>query len=238
MPELSIQELQEVEQKLQEAGLSYDVLEAEMLDHICCSIEQDLASGTRFSEAMQSAFDAFGEDELKKLETETISIINQNSITMKKMLISLAAGMFLVVTTLLSFNVDPPSRSPLKGDTQIASSFGMRMHPILKEKRMHKGCDFKAPLGTEIFATSDGVVEKVNYSPEGYGYHVVIRHDTHYKSLYGQMTADVRVEKGQVVKAGELIGFVGSSGKSTGPHLHYEVIKDGEHVDPEPYLGL
>ncbi|MBR9920000.1 MAG: M23 family metallopeptidase [Bacteroidetes bacterium] len=238
MPELSAEQVDQVQAKLHQVGLEFRPLEDEFLDHLCCAIEQNMGAGMTFAEAEKSAFAAFGEDEMKKLESETISIINKNSNSMKNMLVSLAAGLLLVLVTFISLKAEPPYLSPVPGDFKISSGFGWRVHPIFKEKKMHKGIDIPAPLGTDIVATSAGVVEEAGFSEKGYGYYVLIRHDDHYQSLYGQMTSDLQVEAGQKVKAGELIGYVGSSGRSTAPHLHYEVILDGEHVDPQEYMGM
>ena len=92
------------------------------------------------------------------------------------------------MTTLWAIQIqEPPSISPVEGALRITSNFGMRMHPILKEKRMHKGIDIAGPIGTPILATSDGIVEIAEYH-EGYGNYIVIRHDDHFQTLYGQMT--------------------------------------------------
>ncbi|MCB0704827.1 MAG: M23 family metallopeptidase [Saprospiraceae bacterium] len=238
MAELNTWQLEKVENKLKQVGLGHAVLEGELLDHLCCAIEQSLVSGLSFENAMTQAFAAFGEDEMKNLDVETISITNQNSLVMKKMLISLAAGMILVFVTVMSLSADPPSIAPLSGNWKISSGFGMRIHPFLKENRMHSGIDLPGKIGTPVLATGSGVVEQVEYSPETYGYHVKIRHDDHFQTLYAQMTENIEVKVGQKVEIGTIIGHVGNSGKSTAPHLHYEVLKDGVHVDPENYMGL
>ena len=113
------------------------------------------------------------------------------------------------------------------------SGFGMRMHPIYKYVKFHAGMDFTANVGTEIYATGDGVVELSEYSP-GYGNHVVIKHGYGYSSLYGHMEK-MTVRVGNKVKRGELIGYVGNTGLSSGPHVHYEVHKNGLAVNPVNY---
>lgn len=118
--------------------------------------------------------------------------------------------------------------------TRTASGFGWRIHPIYKIKKFHEGMDFTAPTGTEIYATGDGVVEKVKNSLRGYGKHVIINHDFGYKTLYAHLN-DFNVRRGQRVKRGDVIGYVGSTGLSTAPHLHYEVEKDGSAVNPIHY---
>ncbi|RYZ20485.1 MAG: M23 family metallopeptidase [Chitinophagaceae bacterium] len=114
---------------------------------------------------------------------------------------------------------------------RIASGFGVRIDPIYKTPKMHAGLDFTAPQGTPIYATADGRVVTAGNEGNGYGNHVVINHGYGYETLYGHMVR-VKARRGQSVKRGEIIGFVGSTGKSTGPHCHYEVHKNGRKIDP------
>jgi murein DD-endopeptidase MepM/ murein hydrolase activator NlpD len=118
---------------------------------------------------------------------------------------------------------------------RIASGFGMRIHPIYKITKMHTGLDFTADVGTEIYATGDGVIEAVDSKLAGYGRHVIIRHGYGFQTLYAHMSR-VNVKPGEKVKRGQIIGYVGNTGASTGPHLHYEVIRNGEKVDPAFYF--
>lgn len=126
-----------------------------------------------------------------------------------------------------------PAIIPLKENEirQISSYFGYRSDPIYKVETFHSGIDFAAPVGTEIFATGDGVVEKVESNYWGYGNLITIDHGYGYKTQYAHLSRFV-TQKGQKVKRGQLIGYVGSTGKSTGPHLHYEVLKNDTQVDP------
>lgn len=109
--------------------------------------------------------------------------------------------------------------------------FGWRTHPIYKTAEFHPGMDFAAPEGTEIRATGDGTIERADNMAHGYGNHVVINHGYGYQTLYGHMTK-FAVKVGQQVKRGQLIGYVGSTGLSTAPHVHYEVIKGGQKTNP------
>jgi murein DD-endopeptidase MepM/ murein hydrolase activator NlpD len=136
---------------------------------------------------------------------------------------------------LLVKDIEPPSRAPLAENYKVTSAFGMRLHPIYKQKKMHKGIDFKAAMGTPVYATGDGVVEKIQ-THNKYGKLIVIRHDDNYQSLYAQLSK-FEVKTGQKIKKGDLIGKTGNSGLSTAPHLHYEVLKDGKAVDPEKYFN-
>jgi murein DD-endopeptidase MepM/ murein hydrolase activator NlpD len=131
-----------------------------------------------------------------------------------------------------------PSIQPvsLKDLTRFGSSFGMRLHPILKEYRPHNGIDLTAPRGTRIYATADGVVTQANYTTGGYGKKILIDHGYGYKTLYGHCNK-LLVERGQYVKRGEVIGLVGSTGLSTTSHLHYEVWVNNRPVNPINYYA-
>ncbi len=118
---------------------------------------------------------------------------------------------------------------------RIASGFGYRVDPVYKDTRMHKGLDFTAPIGTPIYATADGVVRESGFNTGGYGINVVIYHGYGYETLYAHMVR-TKAKVGQRVKRGEVIGYVGNSGKSTGPHCHYEVHRNGTPVDPVYYF--
>ncbi|MGM0496441.1 MAG: M23 family metallopeptidase [Bacteroidota bacterium] len=129
-----------------------------------------------------------------------------------------------------------PAIMPVSNEdlTRTASGFGWRIHPIYKIKKFHEGMDFTASTGTEVYATGDGVVKKVKDSYRGYGKRVVIDHGFGYKTRYAHL-ADFNVRKGQKVKRGDVIGYLGNSGLSTAPHLHYEVEKGDEKVNPVHY---
>jgi murein DD-endopeptidase MepM/ murein hydrolase activator NlpD len=119
--------------------------------------------------------------------------------------------------------------------TRIASGFGTRIDPVYKVPKFHAGLDFAAPIGTPIYATADGVVTDAGYNEGGYGNRVVINHGFGYETLYGHMYR-IKAKRGQKVKRGEVIGYAGSTGKSTGPHCHYEVHRNGTPVDPVYYF--
>lgn len=129
-----------------------------------------------------------------------------------------------------------PAIVPIEyGTYRLVSGFGMRIHPIYKTLRMHTGIDFTAPTGTPIFATGNGRVVEVERNRQGYGLMVVIDHGFGYQSLYAHLS-EFNVRVGQKVTRGEVIGFVGSTGVSTAPHLHYEIIKNGKKIDPINYF--
>lgn len=128
-----------------------------------------------------------------------------------------------------------PAIQPIKKEelTRMASGYGMRMHPILKIRRMHEGMDFTAKPGTPIYATGNGVVTRANRSAS-FGNVVYIDHGYGYKTVYAHMQK-IATRKGKKVKRGDKIGYVGNTGRSVGPHLHYEVHKDGRTVNPVYY---
>lgn len=131
-----------------------------------------------------------------------------------------------------------PSICPIKEKDliKISSGWGMRKHPITKEIKMHKGIDLVAKTGIPVLVTASGEVIKMEFTEgKGYGRLVCIQHSDIYSTCYAQLS-EFKVQVGQKVKRGDIIGLVGSSGYSTGPHLHYEVWKNGKRVNPEEYF--
>ncbi|AEK22427.1 M23 family metallopeptidase [Capnocytophaga canimorsus] len=126
-----------------------------------------------------------------------------------------------------------PAIQPIQNKdlTRMASGYGWRTDPFTKARKFHYGMDFTAPQGTPIYAAGDGVITRADGNAAGYGEHIRIDHGYGYVSLYAHLSKyNVRV--GQKVKRGDIIGFVGNTGRSQAPHLHYEVLKDGEHINP------
>tara|TARA_R110002050_G_scaffold273113_1_gene417052 strand:+ start:48459 stop:49430 length:972 start_codon:yes stop_codon:yes gene_type:complete len=126
-----------------------------------------------------------------------------------------------------------PAIQPVSNEdlTRMASGYGMRTDPFNKTRKMHWGMDFTAPRGTPIYATGDGVIARADNRSTGYGNHIRIDHGFGYVSLYAHLYK-YNVRKNQRVKRGDLIGFVGSTGRSEAPHCHYEVFKDGQRINP------
>ena len=163
-------------------------------------------------------------DRLKRqlaLQSESLDVLKIESDKKKLKLASIPA-------------IKPIAEDKLKRSIRAMSGFGMRLHPIFKRKRMHSGLDFTCPKGTPIQATGAGKVIKVQRKRTGYGTHIIIDHGYGYKSLYAHM-ASVNVKKGDKVTRGQQIGTVGNTGTSTAPHLHYEVIFNGQKVNPINY---
>jgi len=127
--------------------------------------------------------------------------------------------------------VMPVSNKDLK---RTASGWGFRIDPVYKIRRFHYGMDFSAPIGTEVYSAGDGVIKEVKTSRSGFGRWIVVDHGFGYETLYGHLN-EFNVKVGDKVKRGSVIGYVGNAGKSTGPHLHYEVHKNGKPINPQFY---
>jgi murein DD-endopeptidase MepM/ murein hydrolase activator NlpD len=135
--------------------------------------------------------------------------------------------------SLVAGPVSIPSRFPIQS-VRLSSSYGMRGHPVLGGRRKHNGVDLAAPTGTPIYATADGNVSKAEWF-SSYGLYVSLEHGADIQTRYGHMSR-LNVSAGQRVQKGDIIGYVGSTGRSTGPHLHYEVRIAGQAVNPLPYM--
>ncbi len=123
-------------------------------------------------------------------------------------------------------------KTPIDG-ARLSSRFGMREHPILGYTTMHRGVDFAAPSGTPIYAAGDGVIDLMEFSDNGYGRYARVKHGNAYATAYAHMSGFGRgLKRGSRVRQGQVIGFVGTTGRSTGPHLHYEVLREGRQINP------
>jgi murein DD-endopeptidase MepM/ murein hydrolase activator NlpD len=153
------------------------------------------------------------------IQSKSYDDLTKMAVSKEKMLASIPA-------------IQPISNKDLE---RTASGWGYRIHPIYKIKKFHYGIDFTAPTGTDVYVTGDGVVEQIESSQRGYGNSILVNHGFGIKTLYGHMD-HFKVKQGQKVKRGDIIGFVGNTGLSTAPHLHYEVIRTGEKVNPVNYF--
>ncbi len=126
-----------------------------------------------------------------------------------------------------------PSRMPVDG-VRLTSEYGMRWHPVVGGRRAHKGVDLAGPTGSPVRATADGVVGRADWY-SSYGLFVALDHGANIETRYGHMSR-LNVAAGQQVRKGDIIGYIGSTGRSTGPHLHYEVRIAGQAVNPLPYM--
>lgn len=176
-----------------------------------------------------SVFDNYDNAELLKTTTERLDKITKQLYIQSKSfdeVVKLAKNKEQLISSIPA--IMPINNKDLR---RQPGGFGWRTHPIYKTPEFHPGMDFAAEQGTPIYATGDGVVETADANAQGYGNHVVINHGFGYQTLYGHMSK-MAVKVGKKIKRGELVGYVGSTGLSTAPHIHYEVIKNGEKVNP------
>ena len=175
------------------------------------------------------SLEGFNNSEIIINATKRLDIIQKQMVIQSKSLDEIAKLAEEKEKLLAAIPAIQPVRN--KDLTRMASGFGWRTDPFTKARKMHKGMDFTAPRGTPIFASGDGVVTRADNRSSGYGKHIRIDHGYGYLSLYAHLSK-YNVSKGQKVKRGDLIGFVGNTGRSEATHLHYEVWKDGEKINP------
>jgi murein DD-endopeptidase MepM/ murein hydrolase activator NlpD len=179
-----------------------------------------------------SQLESFNNSELVIRTAEKLDIISKQAYIQAKSydeVMNMALNKEKLVSSMPA--IMPISNKSLKS---TASGWGYRFHPIYKIKQFHYGMDFTAPIGTKIYATGDGVVKDVQSIGGGYGRWIMIDHGFDYQTLYAHLSG-FNVKVGEQVKRGQVIGYVGNSGTSTGPHVHYEVHKNGEPVNPQYY---
>lgn len=223
----------------------------ELLDHLCCDIEYAMGEGQSFEEAFIRCRERWNESEVKNIHSST-----QKRFTMVKLIGILLVGMSTItffspsigttsgelpdkttpnpVGTNLAERLEPPSFCPLISSFELTSDFGNRIHPVSKKEVLHRGVDWKAPLGTPVLAAGNGTVLEAG-TKEKYGNCIIILHDEIYQTLYAHLES-IDVAVGEQIVGGQKIGAVGNSGLSLGSHLHYEVIKNGVPVNPVDYL--
>jgi len=253
---LNEKQIATVQAHLASAGLSA-TLSAELLDHLCCAIEARMEEGLDFPTAVHTTLKSWPIRHLRGIQknirftTKIKPMLFRVSTTA-----ALLAGIVFMspdfsaptttvtactshpeVSTLYSFDqvekFDPPTASPIAGvemEDILSCGYGMRTHPVFKKRQFHRGIDLKGKTGTPVLTTADG---KVIHSGEDgkYGITVRILHEDGYVTVYAHLSEQV-VERGERVILGQKIGAVGSTGASTGPHLHYEVLKDDKPVNP------
>ncbi|GLU43733.1 M23 family metallopeptidase [Allomuricauda sp. NBRC 101325] len=176
-----------------------------------------------------NALEGFNNSEIIINATKRLDIIQKQMVIQSKSLDEIAKLAEEKEKLLASIPaIQPVSNEDL---TRMASGYGWRSDPFTKARKMHWGMDFTAPRGTPIYASGDGKVVRADNRSSGYGKHVRIDHGYGYISLYGHMSK-YNVTVGQKVRRGDIIGFVGSTGRSEAPHVHYEVFKDGDRINP------
>jgi murein DD-endopeptidase MepM/ murein hydrolase activator NlpD len=174
-------------------------------------------------------FDGFEYSDIIKESNKKIDIIQKRLIIQSKSLDEIAK----LANEKEKFLKSIPAIQPVNNDdlTRIASGFGKRIDPFTKAIKFHYGIDFTAPQGTPVYASGDGVVTRADNRSSGYGNHIRINHGYGYTSLYAHLYK-FNVKRYQRVKRGDLIGYVGNTGRSNAPHLHYEIFKDKEKINP------
>jgi murein DD-endopeptidase MepM/ murein hydrolase activator NlpD len=228
---LNSKQLSAIKMRIQKHRLHKKVAD-ELLDHYAASTELNMIHGLSFYDALDKAF-----DNLTKEETQHINkqYYQTNTFAMLKK-ITPPAVLFSCIAFMIFSNIksqDKPWQSPIKQSdlTRMASGFGYRTHPIYKTKKLHTGVDFIAPSGTPINAVYGGTVTKIERNEKGYGHHIEITHNDSTISRYAHMQ-DILVIENEQIEIGQQIGTVGSTGTSTAPHLHFEIIKNGKKVNP------
>lgn len=258
MIELTEAQVDAVSQHLNSVRLSVD-LRADLLDHLCCEIEDKMNKGDKFQTALQTTTANW---EHKQLTSINRQIYFTNKVKPMILRISTTAAIAASIFLLFPFSVEkefaepapnnvelfietqealqegPPTASPLRGVklSDAHAKFGPRIHPLYKNKQVHKGIDFKAKPGTPVLATADGEVTFAG-TKGNYGILVTIQHADGYVTSYAHLQSHA-VKVGQQVTLGEEIAAVGNTGMSTGPHLHYEVRKGDVPQNPIALLGV
>lgn len=217
---------------LRAKGLRYNSSIEEYTDHFS-SMYEDLADQHCAEQAKIYVQVAINRLDTKQVNKDYFNLHYKNKFIMTS---TIMATLSLLICIFMTPAVeDPPTINPIEiSSYEVSSHFGMRNHPVKKKKVLHKGIDLKAAMGVEVKSTAAGLVLKAEYD-ENYGYFIIIKHDEHYTTRYHHLS-QLTVDANEKVELGQVIGAVGSSGLSTGPHLHYEVLEDGKHVDPIKYL--
>lgn len=239
--------------KLQAREIEYLKLQLEILNHKATLVEEALASVEERDNAIYRAYfnttpipeeqrkagfggvnryealEGYNNSKLVKQTAERIDILSKELVVQSKSLDEIAK-LAKDKEKLLSA---VPAIQPVKNEDlrHVASGFGYRSDPFTKIRKFHAGMDFSAKTGTPIYATGDGVVVRADNTATGYGNHIVIKHGYGYETLYAHLSK-YKARKGQKVKRGDIIGYVGSTGRSEAPHLHYEVHKNGQVINP------
>lgn len=200
------------------------------------SANADIAAPLRAAQAAKAPHG--GDDEFRRLfsgwkQMDNGQLAIAPVVTPTSGLVTTASSAGFAAPTFAPTKVSIPSRSPLDG-ASLTSGFGMRTHPVLGGRRGHKGVDLAMPTGTPVYAAADGVISKADWY-SSYGLYISIEHGGKLQTRYGHLS-QLSVASGQSVKQGDLIGYVGSTGRSTGPHLHYEVRIADIAVNPIPYM--
>lgn len=236
---ISSQEISFIQEDLQKRGLTYQTLQVEILDHLCCVIEEKMDEGMSFQEAYTKSITLFGEEELPEIQSQTLKVARTSSPIWKRALVwtsSVAACLsFFMVFAGDGQAQNFPGISPLADDYQISNAYGMYEHPVYEIKEFHSGIDLTTQVGSKVQATANGVVEKITYQKEEHRWLVVIKHPEGLKTLYAGLQ-NIQVEEGQKIKQGDIIAELAQGWSQKKNILHYEIFWQDEPVDPKPYF--
>lgn len=228
---LSTKQIETINACVKTQALLKDVAH-EMVDHYATNIEILMIDGHSFESALKQTSAEFNTSEILEINRQ----YKKNRFMKQLIKNSPFIGTFTVIAIMLSTQLlsqeekwQPPFNNTV--ENRITSEYGYRTHPIEKTKKLHTGIDFAAPMGSPVNAVKSGVIDTIEHNNSGYGNKVVINHYDGTQSVYAQLS-EILVNKNDSVKGGQLIAKVGSSGTSTGPHLHFELIREGKKVNP------
>jgi len=227
-----------IQKALYKNGIRQASLREEMLDHYLSEYETQLDLLQDEALALNETLRKIKALQGKTLNRDIFFINYKNILSMTAVFISLLITIFHFTSSEnTDIYSDPPKGWPVQvALDEVSSEFGFRMHPIKKIKKMHTGIDFKANFGQEVFATGKGIVIASSHD-KTHGHYIIIQHDELYKSRFNHLSERL-VSKDEKVAIGTVIGKVGSSGLSTAPHLHYEILKDGKAINPREFLKV
>lgn len=235
MIRLSNQQSEQILKALKSAAGNSSKVKNELYDHWCCFVEVAMSNGSSFEQAFKELKVYFDIDEVKAIEENYLAYHPRPWRTTLQRVGSMAAMLIFLVVA----GVDAQKRpdiSPVFDQYPISSGFGERIDPFAKEVKHHNGVDLKVPMNTPVRTTADGTIMKVQNHSSGHGLHIIISHNDGYETLYANLSI-ASVTEGQVVVKGEIVGNSGNSGRSTAPHLHYEIRHNQKPVNPEVYIS-
>ena len=217
------------------SGVSNDERLEEMIDHYLCDIEIKIMNSQNPQEAIRTTFQEIANTDFKFLQEDN-SKRNKIGLALLFLLILASMIFFLYpsnsnVVVAECIELEAPDGWPLPNETAaITSHFGMRKHPKLKSNVLHNGVDIKASIGTPVLATGPATVKKVGYS-ERAGKYIILEHNDRFSTKYYHLSS-IHVAENEIIHEGSIIGEVGTTGSSFGPHLHYEILDNEKPIDP------
>jgi murein DD-endopeptidase MepM/ murein hydrolase activator NlpD len=217
---------------LKGCGLRNRSLRTELTDHFMCSYENHMEESGDIDDALAKVFKEINTNDLVSMNRSYFILNLKNNVYMNLLCFSFSAVLvFFGLGNMI--DQDPPSLFPVEHG-EVVAEFGERIHPITMQSKMHFGVDIKAKLGTEVLAPEYAVVKETGYTQKK-GNYIVLAHDNVYETRFFHLQKII-VDVDQKIEKGAIIGTVGSTGASTAPHLHYEVLKNGKRVNPNQYL--